>query len=168
MERVIQQLGDRPPPIRLKDYSIIEYVPANSLPQGVTVAGVEWTFYRDRRCSAPTPDFVLTAGNRKLRVSAPSVHRLCVLNGGESREVLEIDISGEGAAVLAQLQELPKGTVVVYIGDDGNGETALAVLRKHVSIRVGETRNKTANFYLRGPSEVLQFLRHLEPEISRP
>jgi trehalose-6-phosphatase len=77
-------------------------------------------------------------------------------------------MSREGAAVLAQLRELPRGYVVVYIGDDGTDETASAVLKKQISIRVGETRNKKANFYLRDPSDISQFVRHPERQISRP
>lgn len=105
---------------------------------------------------------------RKILTSilAPSPHCLHVLNGAKSWEVLPVEIVGKGAAVLAQLRELPAGTVAVYIGDDGTDETALAVLKKHISIRVGETKNTKANFYLRDPSEVLQFLRQLDREIS--
>ncbi len=99
------------------------------------------------------------------KLLASSTHCLHALNGAKSWEVLPIEISGKGAAVLAQLRELPPGTIAVYIGDDGTDETALAVLKEHISIRVGEARNTKANFYLRDPSEVLQFLRRLEGEI---
>jgi trehalose 6-phosphate phosphatase len=101
-------------------------------------------------------------------VLAPCAHRLHVLNGAKSWEVLPIEIGGKGAAVLAQLHKLPEGTLAVYIGDDGTDETALAVLKEHISVRVGEARNTEANYYLRDPSEVLQFLRRLECEISQP
>ena len=102
------------------------------------------------------------------RILAPSMNRLHVLHGAKSWEVLPIEIGGKGAAVLAQLRELPVGTIAVYIGDDGTDETALAVLKDHISIRVGEGKDTKANFYLNDPSEVLQFLRRLEREISLP
>ena len=102
------------------------------------------------------------------RILAPSMNCLHVLHGAKSWEVLPIEIGGKGAAVLAQLRELPEGTVAVYIGDDGTDETALAVLTEHISVRVGEAKNTKANFYLSDPSEVLQFLRRLEREIARP
>ena len=102
------------------------------------------------------------------RILAPSMDRLHVLHGAKSWEVLPIEIGGKGAAVLAQLREMPEGTVAVYIGDDGTDETALAALKDHISVRVGEGKNTKANFYLSDPSEVLQFLNRLEREISRP
>jgi trehalose 6-phosphate phosphatase len=114
------------------------------------------------------PTSVERARQILTRILAPSMHFLHVLNGAKSWEVLPLEIGGKGAAVLTQLRELPEGTVAVYIGDDGTDETALAVLKDHISVRVGESKNTKANFYLSDPSEVLQFLRRLEREISRP
>jgi trehalose 6-phosphate phosphatase len=100
-----------------------------------------------------------------LKILAPSIHCLHMLNGAKTWEILPIQIRGKGAAVEAELREMPEGTIAVYIGDDGTDETALAVLKEHISVRVGEKKDTKANFYLRDPSEVLGFLSQLEREI---
>jgi len=104
---------------------------------------------------------------RKLlrKVLAPSIRSLHILHGAKTWEILPIQLRGKGAAVEAHLREMPAGTIAVYIGDDGTDETALAVLREHISVRVGEKKDTKANFYLRDSSEVLRFLSRLEREI---
>jgi trehalose 6-phosphate phosphatase len=91
---------------------------------------------------------------------------LRVLEGKKVWEVLPREVEGKGAAVRALLAELPKGTLPVCIGDDTTDESAFAVLRRGITVRVGASQRTKARFFLRNPTEVMSFLQSVEAEIA--
>ena len=112
--------------------------------------------------------------------------RLRMLLGKEVWEILPRELQGKGEAVTALLAELPAGTLPVYIGDDVTDESAFAALSDGITIRVGlprldgprsiaaaagssravKARFTRADFTLRSPREVREFLERVEKEIS--
>jgi trehalose 6-phosphate phosphatase len=112
--------------------------------------------------------------------------KLRMLLGKEVWEILPRELRGKGEAVTALLAELPPSTLPVYIGDDVTDESAFAVLSDGVTIRVGpprldgprsiaaaagssravKARFTRADFTLRSPREVREFLERIEKEIS--
>jgi trehalose-phosphatase len=90
---------------------------------------------------------------------------LHVLNGRRVWEVLPRDIPGKFAAVRKMFARLPKGTPVVYVGDDGTDEPAFVVLRNQITVRVRPVGTTKAAYYLRTPAEVVSFLGRIEREI---
>ena len=109
-----------------------------------------------------------------------------MLLGKEVWEILPPELQGKGEAVTALLAELPAGTLPVYIGDDVTDESAFAALSDGITIRVGlprldgprsiaaaagssravKARFTRADFTLRSPREVREFLERVEKEIS--
>ena len=71
-------------------------------------------------------------------------------------------MGNKGKAAQDLLQKIPGRKLVIYAGDDTTDETAFALLRNAVTIRVGKFRETKANFYLKGPAEVLMALKKLE------
>jgi trehalose 6-phosphate phosphatase len=107
-----------------------------------------------------------TAKSCLLELVAPFARSLKVFEGAMVWEVLPNEISGKGAAVRVLLNELPKGTPAIYIGDDGTDEFAFRTLRDQLTIRVGKAKESHAKFYLRNTSEVIHFLLRLEAELG--
>jgi len=112
--------------------------------------------------------------------------KLRMLLGKEVWEILPRELHGKGEAVTELLAELPPGTLPVYIGDDVTDESAFAALSEGVTIRVGpprldgprsiaaaagssralKARFTRADFTLRSPREVREFLERIENEIN--
>lgn len=86
----------------------------------------------------------------------------CLLAGKKIWEIYPQDMGNKGKAAQDLLQKIPGRKLVIYAGDDTTDETAFALLRNAVTIRVGKFRETKANFYLKGPAEVLMALKKLE------
>ena len=70
--------------------------------------------------------------------------------------------------VLTMLRFQKNKYTIVYIGDDKTDEDAFKMLRhKAITIRVGRSRNSQAEYYLRNPHEVQEFLDKIELMNSR-
>jgi len=106
------------------------------------------------------------AGALLRKTLKPFGTRLRVLKGKKVWEVLSPEVEGKGKAVRDLLAELPGGTLPICMGDDTTDESAFAVLRRGITVRVGVHRGSKARFYLRNPEEAIVFLRRLEAEIK--
>jgi trehalose-phosphatase len=93
---------------------------------------------------------------------------LRVLRGRKVWEVLPHEVEGKGAAVSRLLEELPRPTLSIFVGDDVSDERAFAALRGELTVRVGRPRRTRAHFRLRNPREVRTFLERLQAEITGP
>ncbi|HET7100564.1 MAG TPA: trehalose-phosphatase [Terriglobia bacterium] len=81
-------------------------------------------------------------------------------------EIYPKDMGSKGLAAKDLLRKIPGRKLVIYAGDDTTDETAFALLRNGVTIRVGKFRETKANFFLRSPGEVLMFLEKLEESLA--
>ncbi len=89
-----------------------------------------------------------------------------LMAGKKIWEIYPKDMGSKGLAAKDLLQQIPGRKLVVYAGDDTTDETAFALLRNGVTIRVGKFRETKANFFLHGPAEVLMFLEKLEESLA--
>jgi trehalose 6-phosphate phosphatase len=111
------------------------------------------------------PAIVREANGTLLRILAPLRRSLCVINGEKVWEILPREFAGKGAAVTGLLEQMPRRTVAVYVGDDLSDESAFAVLQNQITVQVGRKRGSHARFRLRNHTEVLRFLSRLEREL---
>ncbi|HKT10397.1 MAG TPA: trehalose-phosphatase [Terriglobia bacterium] len=88
-----------------------------------------------------------------------------LLSGKKIWEIYPKDMGSKGLAAKDLLQQIPGRKLVIFAGDDTTDETAFALLRSGVTIRVGKFRQTKANFFLRGPAEILKFLVKLEESL---
>lgn len=88
------------------------------------------------------------------------------LKGNKIWEVLPREIEGKGPAVRRLLADFPRSVLPIYVGDDTTDESAFAVLRRGLTVRVGGHRPTGARFFLRNSAEVISFLHKLEAEIA--
>ena len=91
---------------------------------------------------------------------------LRVMPGKKIWELLPRAIAGKGSASQRLLAGLPGDTLPIFIGDDTTDESAFATLAQGLAIHVGGEAETQANFRLRDPAEVLEFLERLEAVIS--
>ncbi|MCK5256342.1 MAG: trehalose-phosphatase, partial [Deltaproteobacteria bacterium] len=69
---------------------------------------------------------------------------------------------GKAVVKLSQLLDLKTKPLKIYIGDDQTDEDAFKVLGEDdISIRVGYKKDSKAQYFCKGSSEVLQFLKKL-------
>lgn len=104
-----------------------------------------------------------------VRSSVAAAGALFRLNTG--RKVLEIvPRTGwhKGAAVHWIVDHLGDGGLLpIYMGDDNSDEDAFAVLREAITVRVGDSSATCAQFSVRGPPEVHQFLLWLASRVAQ-
>jgi trehalose 6-phosphate phosphatase len=112
------------------------------------------------------PEVALAAHESLFALLASWTHALHVFNGDNVWEVLPREIPGKDAAVKTILKKLPRGSLVIYVGNDATDEAAFAVLVNQITVRVGKRHGTQAQFYLRTPADVLHFLARLERELS--
>ncbi len=96
----------------------------------------------------------------------PFTAELRLLRGKKVWEILPRELEGKGAAVRATLAQFPDSVLPVYVGDDTADESAFAVLRHGLTVRVGTNQTTRARFRLRNPKEVVGFLRQLEATVD--
>ncbi len=89
-----------------------------------------------------------------------------LLAGKRIWEIYPADMGNKGKAAKDLLKQIPGRKLVIYAGDDTTDETAFALLRNSVTIRVGKFRETKANFFVRGPEEVLMLLEMLEGTLT--
>jgi trehalose 6-phosphate phosphatase len=89
-----------------------------------------------------------------------------LMAGKKIWEIYPKDMGNKGKAAKELLQQIPGRKLVVYAGDDTTDETAFALLRNDVTIRVGKFRETRANFFVHGPAEVVMFLEKLEESLA--
>ena len=89
-----------------------------------------------------------------------------LMAGKKIWEIYPKDMGSKGLAARDLLQQIPGRKLVIYAGDDTTDETAFALLRNGVTIRVGKFRETKAGFFLHGPAEVLTFLEKLEESLT--
>lgn len=89
-----------------------------------------------------------------------------LMAGKKIWEIYPKDMGSKGLAAKDLLRQIPGRKLVIYAGDDTTDETAFALLRNGVTIRVGKFRETKANFFLRSPAEVLKFLEKLEESLA--
>jgi len=89
-----------------------------------------------------------------------------LMAGKKIWEIYPKDMGNKGLAAKDLLQQIPGRKLAIYAGDDTTDETAFALLRNGVTIRVGKFRETKANFFLHGPAEVLKFLEKLEESLA--
>jgi trehalose 6-phosphate phosphatase len=89
-----------------------------------------------------------------------------LLAGKKIWEIYSKDMGSKGTAAKDLLQQIPGRKLVIYAGDDTTDETAFALLRNGVTIRVGKFRETKANFYIHGPAETLMLLKKLEETLN--
>ncbi len=94
---------------------------------------------------------------------APFLRRLA---GKKIWEVLPREAKGKGMAVRELLSKFHSSALPIYVGDDATDESAFAILRRGLTVRVGSPRSTGAIFYLRNSAEVVSFLEKLEEEIA--
>jgi trehalose-phosphatase len=89
-----------------------------------------------------------------------------LMAGKKIWEIYLKDMGNKGKAARDLLQQIPGRKLVIYAGDDTTDETAFALLRNGVTIRVGKFGETRANFFVRGPAEVRMFLEKLEETLD--
>ncbi len=92
----------------------------------------------------------------------PQIH---MMEGSKVWELLPRQIEGKGSATTSLLSKLPPETLPIFVGDDATDESAFQVLRRGLTIHVGNGHRTKAHFLLRNPEEVGMFLLKLEAEI---
>ncbi|HXH50381.1 MAG TPA: trehalose-phosphatase [Terriglobia bacterium] len=89
-----------------------------------------------------------------------------LMAGKKIWEIFPKDMGNKGKAAKDLLHQIPGRKLVIYAGDDTTDETAFALLRNGVTIRVGKFRETKANFYVHGPAEILMLLKKLEETLT--
>jgi trehalose-phosphatase len=89
-----------------------------------------------------------------------------LMAGKKIWEIYPEEMGSKGRAAQDLLRQLPGRKLAIYAGDDTTDETAFALLKSGVTIRVGRFRETHAKFFLRSPAEVLTFLKKLEDTLA--
>ncbi len=86
---------------------------------------------------------------------------LCLGHGKMVFEIRPQSTVNKGTAVIELLDQVNQdGLLPIYIGDDQTDEDAFKVLKKGgITIFVGFPSHSSAKYYVKGPSEVYQFLK---------
>lgn len=95
----------------------------------------------------------------------PFADTLRVVRGNKAWDVLPVAIGGKGAAVSRELAQ-HRADLAIYAGDDDADESAFVAVAGGISIHVGARRRSHAEFRLRNPDDVRQFLEKLESIVA--
>ena len=134
------------------------------------LAGLRGIEIEDKRLSfavhyrGARPPAIQKASRVVADIVAASNDKLRILYGKKVWELLPREFPGKGAAVLELFALLPEKKIAIYFGDDETDEEAFSVLPDQITVNVGGGGNTHASFYVRSPSEVLQFLSRLEKQ----
>jgi trehalose-phosphatase len=135
------------------------------------LAGLRGIEIEDKRLSfavhyrGARPPAIETASRVVADIAAASNDKLRILCGKKVWELLPREFPGKGFAVLELFARLPENKIAIYFGDDETDEEAFSVLPGQVTVNVGGAGNTHASFYVRSPSDVLNFLSRLEKEL---
>ena len=135
------------------------------------LAGLRGIEIEDKRLSfavhyrGARPPAIETASRVVADIVATSNDKLRILCGKKVWELLPREFPGKGVAVLELFARLPEKKIAIYFGDDETDEEAFSVLPGQITVNVGSAGNTHASFYVRSPSDVLNFLSRLEKEL---
>jgi trehalose-phosphatase len=135
------------------------------------LAGLRGIEIEDKRLSfavhyrGARPPAIETASRVVADIAAASNDKLRILCGKKVWELLPREFPGKGFAVLELFARLPDKKIAIYFGDDETDEEAFSVLPGQITVNVGGAGNTHASFYVRSPSDVLNFLSRLEKEL---
>ncbi|HEY2108718.1 MAG TPA: trehalose-phosphatase [Candidatus Acidoferrales bacterium] len=135
------------------------------------LAGLRGIEIEDKRLSFAVhyrgahPPAIEAASRVVADIVASSNDKLRILCGKKVWELLPREFPGKGVAVLELFARLPEKKIAIYFGDDETDEEAFSVLPGQITVNVGGGGNTHAAFYVRSPSEVLQFLSRLEKQL---
>jgi trehalose 6-phosphate phosphatase len=135
------------------------------------LAGLRGIEIEDKRLSfavhyrGARPPAIETASRVVADIAAASNDKLRILCGKKVWELLPREFPGKGFAVLELFARLPEKKIAIYFGDDETDEEAFSVLPGQITVNVGGASNTHASFYVRSPSDVLNFLSRLEKEL---
>jgi trehalose-phosphatase len=135
------------------------------------LAGLRGIEIEDKRLSFAVhyrgahPPAIEAASRVVADIVATSGNKLRILCGKKVWELLPREFPGKGVAVLELFARLPEKKIAIYFGDDETDEEAFSVLPGQITVNVGGGGNTHAAFYVRSPSEVLQFLSRLEKQL---
>jgi trehalose 6-phosphate phosphatase len=135
------------------------------------LAGLRGIEIEDKRLSfavhyrGARPPAIETASRVVADIAAASNDKLRILCGKKVWELLPREFPGKGFAVLELFARLPENKIAIYFGDDETDEEAFSVLPGQITVNVGGAGNTHASFYVRSPSDVLNFLSRLEKEL---
>jgi len=87
-----------------------------------------------------------------------------ILHSHSTWEIVPREVKGKGAALRDFMKGLRPGFLPIYMGDDLTDEPAFHAVRRGISVRVGGHGPTIAQFRLKDPNEVRQFLERLEKE----
>jgi trehalose-phosphatase len=103
-----------------------------------------------------------------LRAAMASLRpELHVIRARDAWEVVPTLVRGKGAALRSIVERVHTPFLPIFIGDDLTDEPAFVLLRRGITVLVGDARRTKARFRLGHPGEVCAFLVRLEEEISR-
>jgi trehalose 6-phosphate phosphatase len=135
------------------------------------LAGLRGIEIEDKRLSfavhyrGARPPAIETASRVVADIVAAANDKLRILCGKKVWELLPREFPGKGFAVLELFARLPENKIAIYFGDDETDEEAFSVLPGQITVNVGGAGNTHASFYVRSPSDVLNFLSRLEKEL---
>ena len=135
------------------------------------LAGLRGIEIEDKRLSfavhyrGARPPAIEAASRVVADIAAASNDKLRILCGKKVWELLPREFPGKGLAVLELFARLPEKKIAIYFGDDETDEEAFSVLPGQITVNVGGAGNTHASFYVRSPSDVLNFLSRLEKEL---
>lgn len=135
------------------------------------LAGLRGIEIEDKRLSfavhyrGARPPAIEAASRVVADIAAASNDKLRILCGKKVWELLPREFPGKGFAVLELFARLPEKKIAIYFGDDETDEEAFSVLPGQITVNVGGASNTHASFYVRSPSDVLNFLSRLEKEL---
>lgn len=89
-----------------------------------------------------------------------------LMSGKKIWEIYPKGMGNKGKTAKDLLRQFPGRKLAIYAGDDTTDETAFALLRNGITIRVGKFQQTKAKFRLRSPAEVLKFLQKLEETLA--
>lgn len=91
---------------------------------------------------------------------------LRMLEGNKLWEIVPFQVRGKGEAVRRVLATMPRPCLPIYVGDDQQDESAFAILRWGITVRVGNARRSRARYRLANSNQVRLFLERLARDLS--
>jgi trehalose 6-phosphate phosphatase len=89
-----------------------------------------------------------------------------IIESNHASEIVPRQVRGKGVAIREFIRSLPSPFLPIYVGDDLTDEPAFAVLRRGITVRVGDLSRTKARFGLKSPEEVCKFLERVEEDLS--
>ncbi|MGH9359830.1 MAG: trehalose-phosphatase [Terriglobia bacterium] len=132
---------------------------------GVWLEDKQASFVLHYRESPPRAALRAQAASRAVvRRFAPCIRSL---SGKKIVELLPAGLPGKGEAVASVVNGRGRGALAIYAGDDTTDESAFAVLKRGITIRVGSYAKTQARYRVRDPRELILFLDRLADLLSR-